>query len=227
MPDSSWFGLTAEDREMARRLPVREFVDALISGDRPRARAAALDTFQATNSRTAVFADLVHPAAHQIGELWYMGQIGVAVEHLATATASAIIEELPATPSPQPVRSGTRCLLAAVGEEQHDIGLRVIQLALEDDGWSVEQLGGQTPVDDAVALIEERRPDLIGLSGSYLPSVRPIREAVRRAQVLSIPVLVGGPAFIRMPELWRRVGASGYAVDARMAVVLARKLDRQ
>jgi methanogenic corrinoid protein MtbC1 len=209
---------------VARRLPVREFVDALINGDKPRARTVARETLHATNSRTAVFADLVHPAAHQIGELWYMGQIGVAVEHLATATASAVIEELPPTPSLQPVRSGTSCLLAAVGEEQHDIGLRVIQLALEDDGWSVEQLGGQTPLAETVALIDKRRPDLIGLSGSYLPSVRPIREAVRRAQDLSIPVLVGGPAFIRMPELWRRVGASGYAIDARMAVVLARKL---
>jgi methanogenic corrinoid protein MtbC1 len=209
---------------MARRLPVREFVEALIDADQPRARAVAQDTFQATNSRTRVFADLMHPAAHQIGELWYLGQIGVAVEHGATAIASAIIEDFPPTPSDRPVRAGTSCLLAAVGLEQHVIGLRVLQLALEDDGWSVEQLGGQTPVGETVALVAKRRPALIGLSGSYLPSIRPIRDTIQQAQGLGIPVLVGGPAFIRMPELWRRVGASGYGIDARMGVVLARRL---
>jgi methanogenic corrinoid protein MtbC1 len=97
-------------------------------------------------------------------------------------------------------------------------------LALEDDGWSVEQLGGQTPVGETVALVAKRRPALVGLSGSYLPSVRPIRDTIQQAQVLGVPVLVGGPAFIRMPELWRRVGASGYGIDARMGVVLARRL---
>jgi methanogenic corrinoid protein MtbC1 len=203
---------------------VREFVQALVEGDQPRARELAQDTFQATGSRTSVFADLIHPAAHQIGELWYSGHIGVAVEHGATAMASAIIEELPPTPTDQPVRPGTSCLLAAVGQEQHVIGLRVLQLALEDDGWSVEQLGGQTPVGDTVALLERRRPGLVCLSGSYLPSVRPIRNTVQRAQVLGIPVLVGGPAFIRMPELWRRIGASGHGVDARMGVVVARRV---
>jgi methanogenic corrinoid protein MtbC1 len=203
---------------------VREFVEALIDVDQPRARAVAQDTFQATNSRTSVFADLIHPAAHQIGELWYLGQIGVAVEHAATAVAYAIIEDLPPTPSDRPVRTGTSCLLAAVGQEQHVIGLRVLQLALEDDGWSVEQLGGQTPVGETIALAGERRPALVGLSGSYLPSVRPIRDTIQQVQRLGIPVLVGGAAFIRMPMLWRRVGASGYGIDARMGVVLARRL---
>jgi methanogenic corrinoid protein MtbC1 len=203
---------------------VREFVQALIDGDQARARTLAQDTFQATGSRTSVFADLVHPASHQIGELWYVGHIGVAVEHGATAIASAIIEDLPPTPTERPVRAGTSCLLAAVGGEQHVIGLRVLQLALEDDGWSVEQLGGQTPVGETLALAEQRRPDLIGLSGSYLPNLRSIRNAAQRAKLLRIPVLVGGPAFIRMPELWRRIGASGFGIDARMGVVVARRV---
>jgi MerR family transcriptional regulator, light-induced transcriptional regulator len=203
---------------------VREFVEALIDADQSRARSVAQDTFQATNSRTSVFADLIHPAAHQIGELWYVGQIGVAVEHAATAVASAIIENLPPTPSDRPVLAGTSCLLAAVGQEQHTIGLRVLQLALEDDGWSVEQLGGQTPVGETVALVARRRPALLGLSASYLPSVRSIRDTIQQVQVLGIPMLVGGPAFIRVPGLWRRVAASGFGIDARVGVRLARRL---
>ncbi len=203
---------------------MREFVEALIDADQSRARSVAQETFQATNSRTSVFADLMHPAAHQIGELWYLGQIGVAVEHAATAMASAIIENLPPTPSDRPVRAGTSCLLAAVGQEQHTIGLRVLQLALEDDGWSVEQLGGQTPVGETVALVARRRPALVGLSASYLPSVRSNRDAIQQVEVLGIPVLVGGPAFTRVPELWRRVAASGFGIDARVGVRLARRL---
>jgi MerR family transcriptional regulator, light-induced transcriptional regulator len=211
-------------RQVRRRLPVRELVDALVGSDESRARQIAVESLHAVRSRTDVFADLVQPAQYEIGELWYAGRIGVAVEHRATAIVEAVVEDLEPTPSARPVRPGTSCVLAAVGDEQHVVGLRVLQLALEDDGWSVEQLGGRTPVEELVAFVAQRRMALVGLSASYLPSLRALRHSVEQIKARRIPILVGGAAFNRVPGLWRRVGADGHGVDARVSVVLARRL---
>jgi len=37
-------------------------------------------------------------------------------------------------------------------------------------------------------------------------------------------VLVGGVAFHRRPDLWRRLGAAGLGTDVRVGVVLAGRL---
>ena len=208
---------------MRRRLPVRRLVEALVSGDESRSRAIARESLSAAKSRTDVFADLIQPAQYEIGELWYSGRIGVAIEHRATAIVEAVVEDLEPTPSAHPVRPGTSCVLAAVGDEQHVVGLRVLQLALEDDGWLVEQLGGRTPVEELSAYIAGRRIALVGLSAGYLPTIRAVRHSVEQLKG-RIPVVVGGAAFNRVPGLWRRVGADGHGVDARVSVVLARRL---
>ena len=209
---------------MRRRLPVRRLVEALVSGDESRSRAIARESLSAAKSRTDVFADLIQPAQYEIGELWYSGRIGVAIEHRATAVVEAVVEDLEPTPSAHPVRPGTSCVLAAVGDEQHVVGLRVLQLALEDDGWLVEQLGGRTPVEELSAYVAGRRIALVGLSAGYLPTIPAIRHSVEQLKGRRIPVVVGGAAFNRVPGLWRRVGADGHGVDARVSVVLARRL---
>src|ERR1700716_4114880 len=212
---------------MPRRSPVPGLVEALVGGDETRARAIAEESLRRTRSRTDVFADLIQPAQYEIGELWYSGRIGVAIEHRATAVVEAVVEDLEPTPSAHPVRPGTSCVLAAVGDEQHVVGLRVLQLALEDDGWLVEQLGGRTPVEEVSAYMAGRRIPLLGLSAGYLPTIRVIRHSVEQLKGRRILVVVGGAAFNPVPGLWRRVGADGHGVDARVSGVLARKLVAQ
>ena len=212
---------------MRGRSRVSGLVEALIRGDESLACEIATDTLHAGKSRVGLFADLIQPAQYEIGELWYAGRIGVADEHRATATVETIIEKLSPTPSSRPVRPGTSCVLAALGDEQHVVGLRVLQLALQDDGWTVEQLGGRTPVERLVAFVAQRPVSLVGLSAGYLPSTRALRHSVQQIKSRRIPVVVGGAAFNRVPGLWRRVGADGHGVDARMSVVLARKLIAQ
>ena len=49
-------------------------------------------------------------------------------------------------------------------------------------------------------------------------------EVVEGLKDRRVPVLVGGAAFNRVPGLWRRLGADGHGVDARVSLVVARKL---
>ena len=172
-------------------------------------------------------ADLLQPGLHEIGDLWYRGRVGVADEHRATAIVESVLEELLPTPSADPVPLGSRCLLASVGTEQHRLGLRALALALEDDGWSVDHMSSCLPVPELLGYVREHRPQVVGLSAGYLPSLRHIELALRGLREERLPVMVGGAAFSRVPTLWRRLGADAHAADARIAVVLMRRLLRR
>ena len=202
---------------------VREFVALLRAGDRERAAAFAAEVFDDTRSRLALFADLVHPAQYEIGDLWYRGEIGIADEHRATAIVEEIASTLPATPAQDRASRG-HCLLAAVGTEQHVVGLRLLAAALEDDGWRVTMLGGRTPSAALVDLVRKERPRFVGLSAGYLPGPDKLKATISEIKTLKVPVLVGGPAFNRNASLASRVGADGHGSDVRVAVALARRI---
>jgi methanogenic corrinoid protein MtbC1 len=207
-------------------MPVRPLVDALLAGDREAAREIALQVHQQLNSRVGVFVDLLQPAQYEIGELWYRGEITVEDEHRATAVTQRITEELPATPSSTPVPAAARCLMVAMGEEQHVLGLRQLQLAFEDDGWPVTLLGPRVQAATLADQVRGTDPSLVCISAGYLPSTSQVRRGIAAVRELRIPVLVGGSAFNRAPLLWREVGANHHGADARVALVLARRLLR-
>ena len=209
-----------------RRPPVRHLVEALLARDDDRA-AELCDRFLArARTRAAVFADLLQPALYEIGEIWYQGRIKLDDERRAAVLVERLVEHLPATPVASPVPRGSRCLLARFPGDRHLLGLRMFALVLEDEGWEVEVVDVDVDTSGLVALAGRFRPRLVGLSGGYLPSARVAAQVVGALRGLGLPVLVGGMAFNRSVDLWRRVGASGHGADARVGAVLARRVVR-
>lgn len=202
---------------------VRRFVELLRKGEKAQVAAYVEEVFNETGSRLAIFADLIHPAQYEIGDLWYRGEIGIADEHRATAMVEEITQALPPTPAQGRSPRGM-CVLAAVGSEQHVVGLRLLSAALEDDGWTVTMLGGRTPANELAEMVRKVRPKFVGLSAGYLPQPAALKETIEALKKLRLPVLVGGPAFNRNPSLWTRVGADGHGTDVRVAVALARRI---
>lgn len=175
-----------------------------------------------SGSRVTVFADLVQPAMRLLGERWYAGSIRSEEERRACEIAARVGEALDPTPAPEAVSEGSTCLLATLAGERHVLGLGLLGRALEDDGWRVVVVIGVTPQ----ALLESVgaiRPSWVGLSASFLDSANLASDVIGAIRQLHVPVLVGGQAFNRLPELWRRAGATGYGLDARVGVVMARR----
>ena len=202
---------------------VKRFVELLRKGDKAEAAAYVGEVFTKTGSRLALFADLVHPAQYEIGDLWYRGEVSIAEEHRATAMVEEITLALPPTPAQGRSPRG-KCVLAAVGSEQHVVGLRLLGAALEDDGWTVTMLGGRTPATGLAEMVRQIRPKFVGLSAGYLPQPAALKATIDELKALRLPVLVGGPAFNRNASLWTKVGADGHGTDVRVAVALARRI---
>ncbi len=87
-----------------------------------------------------------------------------------------------------------RIVLAKIGFDGHDRGLRVVARILRDAGCEVIYLGLRQTTDNIVAVAEQEDADAIGLSmhnAGHMTLAPKMVEALRAAD-MDIPVVVGG-----------------------------------
>lgn len=87
-----------------------------------------------------------------------------------------------------------RVLLAKLGLDGHDRGIKVVARILRDAGMEVIYLGLRQTTDSIVAAAEQEDADAIGLSmhnAGHLTLAPAMMEAMRAAE-LDIPLIIGG-----------------------------------
>ena len=102
------------------------------------------------------------------------------------------------TDSPQAAVAGRtvpiRVVLAKLGLDGHDRGLKVVARMLRDAGMEVIYLGLRQTTDTVIAAVEQEDADVIGLSmhnAGHLALAPRILQAVANAG-LDAPVVIGG-----------------------------------
>ena len=138
------------------------------------------------------FSQSLAPALAEVGSLWADGKIGVAKEHLASATVRAALQKLLSDP-----RGGLRgtAVLACAPGEQHEIGLLMLAVLLRADGWQVAYLGPDTPPLDALSLAADVGARAVCFSATVEASANELeRELAANDAPYDIPVRVGGAA---------------------------------
>ena len=104
-----------------------------------------------------------------------------------------------------------RILMAKVGLDGHDRGVKVVARALRDAGFEVIYTGlHRTPEEVADAAVQEDA-DVIGvslLSGAHMALVPPLLDRLRAADAADIRVLVGGVIPSRDRQALRDLGVA-------------------
>lgn len=208
--------------EFATGSEAADLFELALLGDLGGARRFLVDGLrQGRFDVRAAVVDVVLPAAREAGRRWHLGQLGVAVEHVITATLRSALHSLTAAlEAPPPC--GKACFIAAVPGDAHDTGLVAFALLLESDGWRVTLAGADTPTEEIDAAAESYDCDLIALSAT-LASQRYALSSYLARRTSGIPVLVGGAA-IRGADDAARLGAAGFAQDLVSGVDVARGL---
>lgn len=204
------------------------YLSALLDGDRRSATQMILDAVhQHQIDIPSLYLDVFQPTQKEIGRLWQMNQISVAQEHFCTVVTQSIISQL------YPIifsvgKSEQRVIATAVGGELHELGMRMVADLLEMNGWDTYYLGANTPQESVLAAIRERNAHIVAISATisfHVSKVRDLIGMIHTAPDLpDVKIMVGGYPFNLSPNLWREVGADGYAKDARSAVETARQL---
>jgi methylmalonyl-CoA mutase cobalamin-binding domain/chain len=210
-----------------RRDSAQQYLDALLRGQRRIASQLVLDSVeQGTNIRD-VYLHVFQRSQYEIGRLWQMNRITVAQEHYCTAATQLITSQLyPHLFSTD--RIGRRLVATCVGDELHELGVRMVADFFEMEGWDTYYVGANAPIQSIVQVVAEHETDVLGISATmtfHLRDVASLIAQVRKAHTgRDVTILVGGYPFNVAPDLWRELGADGHARDAEEAVGLANQL---
>ena len=109
-------------------------------------------------------ADELGSVLQAMGRAWACGRLSIAREHAASeCLARALARMGDALPSRV---DAPRCLLACAGDDDHTLGLSLLELCLNELGWASVWLGRRTPVEEIVASVETGEIAMVCLSAS-------------------------------------------------------------
>lgn len=145
-----------------------------------------------------VFDLVVMPATSRIKQRWDEGELRVYEEHRATQTLTEVISHLNQVLHKKVKGSGV-AVLASPEVESHCVTLAIAALLLEEQGWTVINLGTNTPWVATLECIDDVQPQLVcyGLSAAaQLDEVsRGAKEFAERARRRGCAVYAVGHAF--------------------------------
>lgn len=204
-----------------------QYIDFLLHGNRNKANELIQELISRDVLITDIYMEIFHESQREIGKLWQINKITIAEEHYCTAATQLIMGQLYPkifeTPKNDLVFIG-----ACVGGELHELGVRMVSDFLELAGWNTYYLGANTPVKSILETIVNKSANLIGISVTitfHMDEVIQLIEMIRAdMRCKSVKIMVGGYPFIVDDQLWKTVGADGYAKNARDAVKVADKL---
>jgi methanogenic corrinoid protein MtbC1 len=205
----------------------REYLDLLLAGERAQAARLIMAEVEGGLPVRDIYLHVFQPTQHEVGRLWQINEISVAHEHYCTAATQLIMSQLyPQIMSTE--KTGRRMIMTCVNDELHELGARMVADFFEMEGWDTYYLGANTPSADILSALDEKAPDLLGISTTityHLDKLSSLIQAVRSSPPgQDIPILVGGRPFNIDPDLWEKVGADGHASDAGAALETVEKL---
>jgi len=203
------------------------FLEAVLRGDSATSLTISSEQVAGAADLEDFYQWVVRPTMYRVGEMWERGEISVAKEHLASAVVNRILAAhyLDFVMKSDPTR-GT-VIVAASANEFHEIGARMVASAFELDGWNVEFLGADTPVEDLLEMVAEKRPFVLAVSATMPFNIEHVSRIIERVRALPVwvrpKIMIGGLAFRHLSDPSGLLGANGYAGDCAQAVDLVRK----
>ncbi len=165
-----------------------EIVEAVAASDRERIDSLLDQAFGVLPIERVVL-DVVAPLLERVGERWSDGTIGIAQEHLLSARLRArLAAQL--TDGAGGVR-GTAVLACGPGK-LHDLGLLMLAVLLQQDGWSIEYLGADVPAAEAITHAASIGARVVCLSAVLPETAARLREELAGGRPDGPPLVVGG-----------------------------------
>ena len=158
------------------------------------------------------------PVLAEVGRMWAAGEVGVTVEHFASALVRAQLDSL--FRSAATGETGPLAIVGCAPGETHELGALMLALFLRRAGLHVVYLGQNVEVDGLMDTIITARPACVLLSASLRPHAEALVEVGERLTTLETPTptfYYGGFAFYTAPDLAKRIRGTFLGMDASAA----------
>ncbi len=207
----------------------KDYLSGLLRGDRHQCHLIVKDALYEKISLQEVYEQVFTPSMIEIGRLWEIKEISIAQEHLATAITQSVIsgfyEYLFSNKTPE---YKGKMILTCVGDELHELGPRMLADLIEMEGWDVQYLGANMPMDAIFHIVMEEKPDLVGLSATVKENKEDIKQLIKRIKEEhdpGTPIMVGGLAYKIFPDLYEYTGGDFLGNNFEEALKFARKVE--
>lgn len=183
--------------------PLSLLVEAIKQFDAVRLRGLLAD-HRRTLGGVRFGREIILPLAEVVGDLWALGQLNVAAEHLAS---EVVVQQLKS--ELQEHGAGPLLVAALLPGEQHEWGFLVTLVRFQADGWRVKYLGPNLGVKHVADAAWTMMPHTVALSASDPTSVSERISELRRLPRLLPPrtrVVLGGQGATVNQSRLRRAG---------------------
>jgi methanogenic corrinoid protein MtbC1 len=198
-------------------LIVERFFEALIDGDRPRARNMIVECVKQHGfTPSDLVTELFWPTYQNLDKLQRADQITAVAHHTAVRLLRVLVDQNSARMEFVPTRG--RSVFVVCGQtESDDMGAQMAVDLLELEGFSVCFVGGGVANDEIIAQVNERKPDVLlafASSPADLPNLRTMIDTLREiGACATTQVAVGAGVFNRAEGLAEEIGADLWATD--------------
>lgn len=179
--------------------PQAALLDAVREFDRERLEGLLAQQLALRGLR-AFATDIVLPLAEAVGDLWALGKIPIAAEHVASEVVLHVLKGGLRTAR----RGGPLVVAGCLPGERHEWGVLAALAVVQDDGWRIHYLGADLPVEEVVQACWKLSPAAVGLSSNDPKLVR-----------ASLPALAALPSKLP-PRTMAVMGGAGVEPHARL-----------
>ena len=143
--------------------------------------------------------DTVAPLTCTVGETWMRGEIAIFEEHLYSQLMEGLIRN--AVSAVQPQGNTPRVLLTSLPNEQHNLGLLMVEAMLTVENAMCITLGTETPVTDIAQAARAHDADIVALSFSSAYPETKAMEGLQELRALlpaNVVLCAGGAGISRV-----------------------------
>jgi methylmalonyl-CoA mutase cobalamin-binding domain/chain len=174
--------------------------------------------------------DILHqgmiPAMEVVGARFKNADLFIPEVLLSARAMNRALVELEPRLAAEKSQGAHRVLIGTVRGDMHDIGKNMVAIMLKGVGFEVIDVGINVDAAEFVRLVEEKKPDILGLSAlltTTMDQMKVVIGALREKGLRdSVRVMVGGAPVNK--TFADGIGADGYAKDAVEAVDVAKAL---
>lgn len=142
------------------------FLNTLLEGNKQDAINIVSHLLEKKVDLKDIFINLFQRAMYRIGSMWETEKCSVADEHIATKITEGLIELVVHHNNGKP-KNGKVAIISCIDKEFHELGAHIVAGYLEVNQWTVYFVGSNTPQEDLLKLISEKKPDLLGISNNF------------------------------------------------------------
>ena len=193
--------MKASRAEELASLPLWERLERRIIDGELTGIEADLDEALAERPALAIVNDTLLEGMKTVGELFGSGRMQLPFVLKSAEVMKVAVAYLEPHMEKTDDDGKGRIVLATVKGDVHDIGKNLVDIILSNNGYEVVNLGIKQPVSAILEAAEEKRADVIGMSGLLVKSTVIMKENLEemnsRGMSERFPVLLGGAALTR------------------------------